>query len=86
MSRKLMIDCNEASTICDKSQYNEANGWEKFKLRIHLFLCKKCSMYSEQNKLMTRIFCEHLLNHPDHIHLPENVKDDFKSKLKKQVN
>lgn len=86
MSNKVFINCDEASTICDKTQYKEATKWEKFKLSMHLFLCKKCSLYSEQNKLMTNIFCTHLLNHPDHIHLPGKVKDDFKAKLKEQMN
>jgi len=86
MSNKVFINCKEASTICDKTEYREATSWEKFKLRVHLFLCKKRSLYSEQNKVMTKIFCAHLLNHPDHIHLPGNVKESFKAKLKEQIN
>ena len=36
------INCDEATTICDKNQYKEASFWEKLKLGIHIFICKKC--------------------------------------------
>lgn len=49
----MKLTCDEASAICDKSQYNEASFWEKIKLQVHLFLCKKCELYSKQNKIMS---------------------------------
>jgi hypothetical protein len=49
----MKLTCDEASAICDKSQYNEASFWEKIKLRVHLFLCKKCGLYAKQNKIMS---------------------------------
>ncbi len=36
-----MINCDEATTICDKSQYCEATLWERIKLRMHLFFMQK---------------------------------------------
>ncbi|OGS70353.1 MAG: hypothetical protein A3F91_07735 [Flavobacteria bacterium RIFCSPLOWO2_12_FULL_35_11] len=49
----MKLTCDEASAICDKSQYNEASLWEKIKLKAHLFLCKKCELYAKQNKIMS---------------------------------
>lgn len=49
----MKLTCDEASAICDKSQYNEASFWEKIKLQVHLFLCKKCGLYAKQNKIMS---------------------------------
>lgn len=49
----MKITCNEATEICDKSQYKEASVWEKIKLGTHLFLCKKCGLYAKQNKMMS---------------------------------
>ena len=60
MSKKVMIKCEEASTICDMVQYNDATFFDKLKLRMHLFLCKKCGLYSEQNKLIEKL--EHQIN------------------------
>jgi hypothetical protein len=36
----LFISCQEAKHICDKSQYDEATGWERLKLGIRLIWCK----------------------------------------------
>lgn len=49
----MKLTCDEASAICDKNQYKEASLWEKTKLVIHLFLCKKCGLYAKQNKIMS---------------------------------
>ena len=52
----MKLTCDEATAICDKSQYKEASLWEKIKLSIHLFLCKKCGLYSKQNKVMSSCY------------------------------
>ena len=56
MVKKFMITCDEATAICDKSQYSEASFFEKIKLSFHLFICKICAKYSKQNKKMTVVF------------------------------
>lgn len=84
MSKKIMIKCDEASTICDKKQYNEATFLEKIKLQLHLFLCKKCGLYSEQNKMMSKIFSTHL-SHNGTKHLCDDDKESFKEDLKHQL-
>jgi len=85
MSKKIMIKCEEASTICDKMQYKEASFIERIKLQLHLFLCKKCGLYSEQNKIMSKIFGTHLLKHHK-LKMPDEVKEKIKEKLKHQLN
>ena len=52
----MKLTCDEATAICDKSQYKEATLWEKIKLSIHVFLCNKCGLYSKQNKVMTACY------------------------------
>lgn len=49
------ITCDEATTICDKSQYGEATLYEKIQLNWHLLVCKVCALYTKQNKKMTNI-------------------------------
>jgi hypothetical protein len=49
----MKLTCDQASAICDKNQYNEASLWEIIKLKVHLFLCKKCGLYAKQNKIMS---------------------------------
>lgn len=50
------ISCDQATTICDKSQYGKATLRELLLLRMHFFSCKICRLYSKQNGLMSRIF------------------------------
>jgi len=84
MSKKIMINCDEASTICDKSQYCEAGFFDKLRLQMHLFLCKKCGLYSEQNKTMSKIFKTHLLNH-SHMSLKKKDKEALKTHFEKHL-
>lgn len=55
-----MINCDEATAICDKNQYGEASLSEKVRLTFHLLVCKYCKSYSKQNNLMSQIFGRHL--------------------------
>lgn len=52
---KFFIKCDEATCVCDKTQYKEASFWEKFKLSFHLLTCRHCKVYSEQNKVVTKV-------------------------------
>ena len=52
----MKLSCDEATAICDKSQYCEASLREKIKLSVHIFLCKKCGLYSKQNGIMTKCY------------------------------
>ncbi len=49
----LFISCQEAKHICDKSQYDEATGWERLKLGIRLIWCKFTKRYSKNNNKLT---------------------------------
>ncbi|WP_165731407.1 hypothetical protein [Polaribacter sp. 20A6] len=56
MFKKLKITCDEATTICDKSQYGAATISEKVKLSIHFLSCKICCLYTKQNKTLTNLY------------------------------
>lgn len=53
----MKISCEEAQSICDKSQYKESGLWDIIKLRFHLLTCKKCKGYSKKNSELTTL-CE----------------------------
>lgn len=53
---KFIISCDEATTICDKSQYGEASFFEKIKLNFHFILCRICGLYSKQNNKMSKVY------------------------------
>ncbi|MCL7762032.1 hypothetical protein MPF19_01300 [Polaribacter sp. Z014] len=59
MFKSLRITCDEATTICDKSQYGAATLGEKVKLSIHFLRCKVCSLYTKQNNTLTNLYKGH---------------------------
>lgn len=75
--RKLFISCNNAVHNCDKSQYNEASFWEKFKLNIHLIYCRVCRKYSKNNTKLTRLILKSEM---------EYLKPNEKNTLEKNFN
>ncbi len=52
---KIMIPCDEANHVCDKTQYKEATLWEKIKLTIHLAYCRACRNYTKSNRKLTAV-------------------------------
>ncbi len=56
MFKKLKITCDQATTICDKSQYGESTIGDKIKLQIHFISCKVCTLYMKQNILLTKLY------------------------------
>ena len=56
MFKKFNITCDEATKICDKSQYKEASFKEILRLNWHFLQCKICKLYSNQNNKMSLSF------------------------------
>ena len=51
---KIVIPCDEANHVCDKTQYKEATLWEKIKLNVHLIYCRACRKYTKNNTKLTK--------------------------------
>ncbi len=51
----MMISCEKAAVICNKTQYKEASVWEKIKLKFHLLMCKTCAKHSKDNTKLTSL-------------------------------
>ena len=81
MSKKFMISCDEATAICDKSQYGEASRWDKIRLNFHLMLCKNCHAYSKQNNIITKMLGNYLDTCDGSKHLSDEEKKVLDIKL-----
>lgn len=77
---KFFINCEEAKHICDKSQYNEASFFEKFKLFLHLVLCKSCREYSKNNSKLTECIKKSNVECMD-----ESAKEAIKKNVEKEL-
>lgn len=51
----MKISCEEASKICNKSQYKEAGFWQILKLRFHIMTCKACAKFTKKNTALTSL-------------------------------
>lgn len=78
---KMFISCNEANHSCDKSQYNEATLWEKFKLNIHLIYCRICRKYSKNNSKLTQV-----INNSELEYLKTSEKDALKRNFEEELS
>lgn len=76
----MKITCEEAATICNKSQYKEAGFWQVMKLRFHIFTCKTCAKFTKQNKMLTTLCDKANLNT-----LTEGEKEVMKKDLEKHL-
>jgi hypothetical protein len=79
MSTKIIIPCDEANHVCDKTQYKEATLWEKIKLNIHLLYCKACRKYTKNNSKLTKL----VTNKP--VTLDNASKESLKSAFQKEL-
>ncbi len=86
MSKNFFISCDEATTICNKSQYKEASFWELIKLNIHTLRCKICGHYSKQNATLTQICKEHLHKIESERKLCNEEKEALQTEIVKKIN
>ena len=82
---KMMIPCEEANHVCDKTQYKEATLWEKIKLNIHLIYCKVCRKYSKNNAILTKTIDKSNVECLDP-ECKEAMKKDLDKAIKKTSN
>jgi hypothetical protein len=80
-----MINCDEATTICDKTQYGEVTFLDKVKLSFHLLICKYCKTYSKQNNLMSQLFDKNLRPCDGSEKLSKDEKLELEKKLQKEL-
>ncbi len=72
----MKISCEEAATICHKSQYRESSFWDRIRLQLHVYYCKNCSQFVKKNTRLTS-----LCNKAHLKALTEEEKEEIKKKL-----
>ena len=77
----MMISCEKAAKICNKTQYREATFIEKLKLRFHLFFCNRCAHFTDKNTKLSSI-CDNANLHA----LSEEQKSEMKRMLDLESN
>jgi hypothetical protein len=75
------MKCEEASHVCDKSQYKEASFWERLKLNIHLIYCSACRAYTKNNIKLSNVFKKSNIKT-----MPLNDKKDLKEIIHQEMS
>ncbi len=75
------MKCEEASHVCDKNQYKEANFMERVRLTIHLMYCSACRKYSFNNNKLTKALKKSKVKT-----ISEEDKNTLKEQLQKEMN
>ncbi len=52
---KIMISCEEAAFLINKSEYSNIGFKNRMLLSLHLMACQDCKNYYKQSKLITAI-------------------------------
>lgn len=72
----MIISCEKAINICNKSQYKEAPLWDRILLGMHKLICKMCKSHTSKNTKFTSLCNKANLNA-----LTEEEKNKIKNKL-----
>lgn len=78
---KFFLKCDEAASVCDKSQYKEIGFFDKLMLKVHLLMCKLCRSYSKKNVELTKTIKSANLKT-----LSLQDKQRLKKKLEEEIN
>ena len=68
--------CVEAQELSTKAEYNEVGFRDRLRLQLHLFLCKNCKKYEQQNQDLSE-----LLKKAKVTICSEKEKQTFKDKI-----
>ena len=81
MNLGIIFKCEEASHICDKSQYEESSFWEHLLMKMHHMMCKVCREHSAINTKLSR-----LIRRADVKTLPDDARNKMKEKIQKEIS
>ncbi len=73
----ILITCKEAAVLSNKKQYREASVMERFKLRLHLTMCRICTVFDQKNRQLSL-----LLHRARLAGLKDSEKEEMKRALK----
>ncbi|MCF8369101.1 MAG: hypothetical protein K9G76_08650 [Bacteroidales bacterium] len=72
MKKGMMISCEEATQMVVKAKFEKFSWYDKFRLKMHLAMCKFCALFAKQNA-----FIDEKVTHIDqhtHTKLPTESK------------
>ncbi|MCF6171471.1 MAG: hypothetical protein L3J66_10890 [Bacteroidales bacterium] len=84
---KIMLNCENATLLITKSEFEELGCASKMKLKMHLAGCRFCRNFSEQSNAISRHVVDIKTINPQklRVHLSEEQKSRLSKTIKKRV-
>lgn len=77
---KIMLSCKKATELVERKQDSKLSFKEGFQLKLHLLVCKTCSEYEKQSKLINKAL-DKFLQHTDENEKVLIKNDPLKEKI-----
>ena len=55
MKKGMMISCKDATELVVRKSQEDLTGWNRFRLWFHLLMCKFCSLFEKQNRVIDEL-------------------------------
>ena len=81
MKKGMMISCEDATELVIKKSQEKLSFWNKFRLAFHLAMCKFCSLFETQNKIIDSIASK-----MDDGPVPEKMTDSSKERILQEIS
>lgn len=72
----ILITCKEAAILSNKKEYREASLMDRMRLRLHLSMCRICTVFARKNRQLTLLLSQARLH---------SLKDAEKQAMKKAL-
>lgn len=83
LTNKLFLSCKRAAELIDRKESGEITGVERFQLRLHTSMCRACTAYEKQSKLLEKLLEKQLKSK---VHISEAEKAELKRKILERLD
>ena len=87
MNNKFLFNCYQASALADRFHDHQLSMMEKWKIKIHLKVCKSCKNYYLQSRLLNEELSRFIsvLHANQNLKLPDEKKQAMESAIIKEL-
>lgn len=79
MKKGMMISCEDATELVVKKSHESLKFWDRFRLMFHLAMCRFCSLFEKQNKIIDAMAAQ-----MDET-IPEKMPEATKQKILQEI-
>jgi hypothetical protein len=81
MKKGLMITCKDATQLVVKRNHETLSMWDRMRLKMHLSMCRFCSLFEKQNRIIDEQVAK--LDEISPAHMPGESKEKILHEIQK---